>query len=151
MCQPNCHKRKKKHAILRLKRRQADAFYDYLNFDLHDGPETSSLLGRDIEPCGDITCHHSETFFGGEKSCHSTQRNDPQRLRPCLVCYKAFSAYFHCVRCESPIDAGSGAKIHIGQNQSFQRVLGHTRRGTSAVVPNPSCVYTIAPLDAPSN
>jgi hypothetical protein len=80
-----------------LGRRQADAFYDYLNSNLPDGPDTFSLLGRDIEPSGDITCHRSETFLGGEKSCHLTQRNYPPPLPPCLVCYKASSAYSHCV------------------------------------------------------
>jgi hypothetical protein len=40
--------------------------------------------------------------------------------------------------------------MHIGQNQSFRRVLGSTRRGTSPVVPASNYIYTIAPLDAPS-
>jgi hypothetical protein len=32
----------------RLNIRQTDTFYNYLNFDFHDGPETLGLLGREI-------------------------------------------------------------------------------------------------------
>jgi hypothetical protein len=63
----------------RLNKRQAGAFYDYPYFDLNDGPETLGLLVTDIEPCGDIMCHHSETFFRGKN--HVIQLNAMARCR----------------------------------------------------------------------